>query len=258
VVVLGATVANRLFADQPPLGRLIRVDNVPLTVIGILAPKGQSAGGWDQDDVAYTPISTAKLRIIGSKQLMGRQAVGLILIKTSNGSLIEQNVEDIRNFMRQRHRLREATPDDFTVRDMQVLVSQKNAAARTLTIQLAALASVALLVGGIAVMNIMIVSVTERTREIGLRLAVGARRRDLRNQFLVEALMLCLAGGGFGTLLGIGLAAIFSKIGGWPIVISPAFVILAFGSATAIGLFFGIYPAHKASLLEPVEALRHE
>lgn len=258
VIVVGETVKTRLFGTEPGLGRQLRIENVPLTVVGVLAPKGRSASGWDQDDVAYLPLSTARLRVIGSAQPAGRRSVGLILVQVREQAQLQRAVDDIRALMRQRHQLQAGAPEDFTVRNMQALVSKRDEASRTLGMQLAALAFVALLVGGIAVMNIMVVSVTERTREIGLRLAMGARQRDIRNQFLVEALILCLLGGLVGVLFGCGLAVTFSMLGDWPVEISLGSVLLALTSAMVTGVVFGIYPAVKAARLEPVEALRHE
>ncbi|MEA3410588.1 MAG: ABC transporter permease [Pseudomonadota bacterium] len=258
VVVIGATVAEKLFGSDPGLDQIVRVEGVPLRVIGVLRKKGQTEIGWDQDNVIYVPMTTAKLRISGGMSEAKRQAVGLILVRVSEQDAIDAVAEDIRSLMRLRHRLPQGSRDDFSVRNMESVIEKRDETARILTLQLSALASIALLVGGIAIMNIMIVSVTERTREIGIRLAVGARQRDIRNQFLVEAMILCLFGGLAGTVLGACLAYVFSWVGGWPVMISPVSIIMAFCSAGLVGVVFGFYPAYRASRMEPIDALRHE
>jgi putative ABC transport system permease protein len=259
VVLLGASVAKELFPDQAPLGRLVRIANVPFTVIGVLGTKGQAAeSGRDQDDVALLPLTAAKLRVLGSRSKVSRRAVDFIVVKATATEAIAPVREQIEQLLRQRHRLQSDDEDDFQVREPAAAMEAQAAAARTVAFFLAAVGSVSLVVGGIGIMNIMLVSVTERTREIGLRQTVGARRYDIRNQFLIEAVMLCLLGGLTGVALGIGVAIAIAELVGWPILVSPLAVLVAFGVAGAVGVFFGFYPAHKASRLDPIEALRFE
>ena len=257
VTVLGATVAHALFDKADPLGGIIRVADVPVTVVGVLARKGPSGLNQDQDDVAFVPISTAKLRLFGEARAVNPGAVNYILIKVVSPGAMAAAEHQITALLRQRHHTWAASTD-FAVRNPAAAMAAQNAATRTLTFLLAAVASVSLVVGGISIMNIMLVSVTERTREIGLRLAVGARRRDIRDQFLVEAVALCILGGALGILLGICSAITVAKIASWPVFIGPESVVLAIGFAAANGIFFGFYPAHKASRLDPIEALRFE
>ena len=259
VVLLGATLAEQLFPNREPLGQRVRITNVPFTVIGVLGEKGQTAeSGRDQDDVALLPLTAAKVRVLGARLPVSRRAVDFILVKAASSEAMPGVQRQIEQLLRQRHRLDPGTEDDFQVREPAAAMEAEAAAARSLTLFLAAVASVSLLVGGISIMNITLVSVTERTREIGLRQAVGARRRDIRNQFLIEAVVLCLLGGLTGIALGIAAAVAISELVGWPIFISPLAVTVAFGFAGAVGVFFGFYPAHKASRLDPIEALRFE
>ncbi len=258
VAVLGASVAKALFGEADPLGRLIRIADVPITVVGVLSRKGASGSGRDQDDVIFVPISTAKLRLIGSAHEINREAVAYILIKVANARAVDMAAHQIASLLRERHRLPTDAEDDFQVRNPAAAMAAQHAAARTLTFLLTVVASVSLIVGGISIMNIMLVSVTERTREIGLRLAVGARRRDIRNQFLLEAITLCVLGGLLGILLGVGAAVALAEMADWPVFIGPEALLLAAGSAAAVGVFFGFYPALKASRLDPVVALRTE
>jgi putative ABC transport system permease protein len=258
VAVLGASVAKALFHKTDPLGRLIRIADVPFTVVGVLSAKGPSGTGRDQDDVIFIPISTAKLRLMGGAHEINRDAVAYILIKIANARGIDSAERQIAALLRQRHRLSPDAEDDFEVRNPAAAMAAQRVAAQTLTFLLAAVASVSLIVGGISIMNIMLVSVSERTREIGLRLAVGARRRDIRNQFLLEAVTLCILGGLLGILLGVGAAAAVAEMADWPVFIGPEALVLAAGFAAAVGVFFGFYPALKASRLDPIEALRYE
>jgi putative ABC transport system permease protein len=259
VVVLGATVAEELFPGEEPPGQLVRIGNVPFAVIGVLGEKGQAAAsGRDQDDVALVPLSAAKLRVFGARSQVSRRAIDFIMIKATSTEAMASVEEQIEQLLRQRHRLAPDANDDFQVREPAAAMEVQAKAARSLTLFLAAVASVSLVVGGISIMNIMLVSVTERTREIGLRQALGARRRDVRDQFLIEAVMLCLLGGLAGVALGIGAAVAISEILGWPTSVSLPAVLVAFGFAAAVGVFFGLYPAHKASRLDPIEALRFE
>jgi putative ABC transport system permease protein len=259
VAVLGATVVKELFPEENPLGQVVRIANVPFTVIGVLGEKGQaSASGRDQDDVALIPLSAAKLRVLGARSQVSRRAVDFIMVKATSTSAMAPAQQQIARLLRQRHRLPPDAEDDFQVREPAAAMEAQAAAARTLTLFLASVASVSLVVGGISIMNIMLVSVTERTREIGLRQAVGAQRGDIRSQFLIEAVMLCLLGGLTGIALGIGAAIVMAEFLGWPIFVSPSAILVAFGFAGAVGIFFGFYPAHKASRLNPIEALRFE
>jgi putative ABC transport system permease protein len=258
VVLLGGTVADNLFEGTDPLGQMVRIANVPFTVVGVLSKKGQNAGnGRDQDDVALLPLSTAKLRVLGSNKV-SRDAIDFLMVKVVSDEAIAPAHEQISQLLRQRHRLGPGVPDDFQIRKPSETMEARAAATRSFTFLLAAIASVSLVVGGISIMNIMLVSVTERTREIGLRQALGARRRDVRNQFLIEATMLCLLGGLAGVVSGILVAIGIAEVAGWPILVSTGSVVLAFIFSGAVGVFFGFYPAHKASRLDPIEALRFE
>ena len=258
VVLIGRTTARELFGETDPLGGEIRILNTPFQVIGVLAEKGTSGAGRDQDDVVFVPISTARLRLIGSANAVNRDAVSYILVKAANEALIDPVTAGITGLLRQRHRLAADQPDDFSVSNPAEAMALQHASTRVFAWLLASVASVSLVVGGISIMNIMLVSVTERTREIGLRLAVGARRRDVRNQFLMEAVTLCLCGGVVGLVLGAAAAIGIARLAGWPIFIGPDAIAFAIGFAAAVGLFFGWYPARKAARLEPVEALRME
>ncbi|MFD1195234.1 ABC transporter permease [Seohaeicola saemankumensis] len=256
--LIGATVARELFGEKDPVGQEIRVLNTPFEVVGVLAAKGVSGAGRDQDDIVFVPISTAKQRLIGSASNVNRDAVGYILVTAISDGAMEHARDEIEALLRQRHRLSMGQENDFTVTIPSETMALQHASTRTFAWLLAAVASVSLIVGGISIMNIMLVSVTERTREIGLRLALGARRRDVRNQFLMEAITLCLLGGIIGLALGVGAAILIADLAGWPIFVGLDAVLLAMFFAGGIGMFFGWYPARKAARLEPVEALRTE
>lgn len=258
VVLLGQSVAEALFEDNPAVGRKIRILNVPFEVIGVLNKKGASSTGADKDDVLFVPLSTAKLRLMGSAGRVHRGAVDYILIKVASGNLMESAQFQISSLLRQRHKLRNNEADDFKVSDPAAAMNTEREAARTFAWLLATIASVSLAVGGISIMNIMLVSVTERTREIGLRLALGAQRRHIRNQFLIEALTLCLLGGLIGIALGSAIAIGIARMTGWPILLGPEALLAALAFAAVVGVFFGYYPARKAALLDPIEALRFE
>jgi putative ABC transport system permease protein len=257
VVLLGQTVAMQLFGDMDPLDQVVRIKNVPFTVIGLLQRKGQSMMGQDQDDVVMVPISTARNRLVGNTQ--GRlRRVGTIQVKVLEGASMKDAEENIRNLLRQRQRTQPGQDDQFTVRNLTEILQTQEESSRIMTMLLAAVASVSLLVGGIGIMNIMLVSVTERTREIGLRMAVGARAKDILTQFLVEAITLSLIGGFIGIVLGVAGAYLVGEFAGWATKLSPESIVLAVGFSAAIGIFFGFYPARKASKLLPIQALRYE
>ena len=257
VALLGDTVARNLFGDSDPVGQVVRIRKVPLTVIGTLERKGQSLGGQDQDDVILMPISTARNRIIGHGTGKLR-TVGTVFIKVRDGENMTEAEAQIRELLRQRHRIPQERGDDFTLRNLSEVLATREESSRIMSLLLAAVASVSLLVGGIGIMNIMLVSVTERTREIGLRMAVGARGHDILTQFLVEAITLALIGGLLGIALGVGGSLVIGRFVGWPIQLGIEPVVLAVCFAAAIGIFFGFYPARKASRLLPIEALRYE
>jgi putative ABC transport system permease protein len=258
VCLIGATVARQLFGDADPLDQSIRIKRVPFTVIGVLDVKGQSLMGTDQDDLVLVPIKTARSRVLGTASAARNRTVGTIWVKAAEGVDTKEIEGQVRSLLRQRHRIQPGADDDFSLRNLAEVMAAQEASSRVLALLLAAVASVSLLVGGIGIMNIMLVSVTERTREIGLRMAVGARTRDILGQFLVEAVTLSLIGGLAGVALGVGASMLIAGLAGWRIVLSPGAVGLAVAFAFAIGVFFGFYPARKAARLNPVEALRFE
>jgi putative ABC transport system permease protein len=257
VAVLGETVAKNLFADADPVGQMIRIKRVPFMVVGVLAAKGQSAWGQDQDDTVLIPISTAKRKVLGANRSNPR-AVGAISVRVRDADLMAEAQQQMRDVLRQRHRLQPAQEDDFNMRVLAEQFAAQEESARVMTTLLAAIASVSLLVGGIGIMNIMLVSVTERTREIGLRMAVGARGRDILAQFLVEAITLSIIGGIAGIGVGLLTSVTIASLAEWTVEIAPDAIALAFGFSAAVGIFFGFYPARKASRLNPIEALRYE
>ncbi|HEV8533042.1 MAG TPA: ABC transporter permease [Methylomirabilota bacterium] len=257
VALLGETVARNLFADSDPLGQVIRIRKVPFTVVGVLGKKGQTTWGQDQDDIILVPLSTAKRKLLGVSQANAR-SVGAISVKVREGEDMKNAETQTRELLRQRHRLQPYQDDDFDIRNLAEYAAAQEESSRVMTILLAAIASVSLLVGGIGIMNIMLVSVTERTREIGLRMAVGARGRDILMQFLVEAVTLSLIGGTIGVVLGLVTSYTIPYFAGWRTLVRPEAIVIAFGFAAAIGIFFGFYPARKAARLNPIEALRYE
>ena len=257
VAVIGETVARALYGDADPVGQIMRINKVPLMVIGLLERKGQTFGGRDQDDVVLMPISTARNRIMGAAQSK-RRTVNNISVKLRDDANTAEAEADIRALLRQRHRLQAGQTDDFFLRNLSEVLSAREESSRVMGLLLAAVASVSLLVGGIGIMNIMLVSVTERTREIGLRMAVGARARDILTQFLVEAITLALIGGLLGVLLGVVGSYAIGEFAGWRVALRAESIALAVGFAGIIGVFFGFYPARKASRLLPIEALRYE
>jgi putative ABC transport system permease protein len=252
VVVLGANVAAELFGGTDPVGQTVRLKDIPFRVVGVLAFKGGQGWGGNQDDIVVVPLTTAQ------RKLMGITHVNSILCSAVSERRVNEAVDQITDLMRVRHRIRPGDNDDFFIFTQLEMASTAESTSRVMTTLLASIAAVSLLVGGIGIMNIMLVSVTERTREIGIRRAIGARRTDILMQFLIEAAVLSLAGGTIGVGLGVGSAALISQLARWPTVVQPGAVILAFGFASMVGLFFGFYPARRASRLDPIEALRYE
>ena len=252
VAVLGQTVVENLFGDANPIGQIIRMKGVPFRVLGVLDKKGGSAMGQDQDDLVCVPYTTAQ------KRLMGVTYIGNIIVSAVSPQAISRATEEIRALLRQRHRLGRDQDDDFEVRSQQDIANTATQMSGVLTVLLGAIASVSLLVGGIGIMNIMLVSVTERTREIGVRRAMGARRSDIRTQFLIESSLISGLGGAVGIAVGIFVARFIARFGGWPTLVQPQVVVVAFLFAGAIGVFFGLYPAAKAARLDPIDALRYE
>jgi putative ABC transport system permease protein len=255
--VLGQTTAQNLFADTDPVGQIIRIRKIPFTVAGTLTRKGQNSWGQDQDDVILIPISAAKKKVLGSSQTNPR-AVSAISVKVRAGENVADAEQQIRDLLRQRHKLQPYQDDDFFLRNLADVLQTQEESSKVMTYLLAAIASISLLVGGIGIMNIMLVSVTERTREIGLRMAVGARSRDILSQFLVEAVTLSLIGGAIGIALGLGASRGISYYFEWRTVVAPEAIVVAFGFAATVGVFFGFYPARKAARLDPIDALRYE
>ena len=255
VVLLGQTVVENLFGSMDPVGQIIRINKVPFTIIGILEKKGQSIVGQDQDDLAYIPVTTAQKRIFGTT-FAGM--VRTILVKAKSAGEMDRAEQQITDLLKQRHRINPKGEMDFSIRNLTQMLQVAEQSTRVMTLLLGAIASVSLLVGGIGIMNIMLVSVTERTREIGIRMAVGAKTWAIRMQFLVEALTLSLSGGIIGIVVGVMTSQILSRLAGWTTIVSPLSVVLAFGFSGMVGIFFGFYPAYKASLLNPIEALRYE
>ena len=257
VALIGETVAEKLFGGDDPVGQLVRIKRVPFTVIGTLVPKGETPLGTDMDDTIFVPLTTAKKRIIGGRRLSGK-LIGALYVKSTSAAVVNDTIRDMTNLLRQRHRIRPGQPDDFFVRNLSSILEARANSSRVMTLLLAAVASVSLLVGGVGIMNIMLVSVTERTREIGLRMAVGAKGKDILLQFLIEAVTLSLIGGLIGIALGLGGSLAIANLGSLPAIIQPASIALAFGFAAAVGVFFGFYPARKAARLDPIDALRYE
>ena len=255
VCLLGQTVVDNLFGGIDPIGQIIRIKKVPFTVIGILETKGQSIIGQDQDDVIYIPVTTAQKKIVGTS-IPGM--VRVIMVKARSAEDLPLAEKQVTELLRQRHRSGPNKEDDFTVRNLTQMMQVAEQSAKVMTILLGAIASISLLIGGIGIMNIMLVSVTERTREIGIRMAIGAKTWDIRIQFIIEALTLSMTGGIFGITLGVTGSSILSAAAGWTTIVSPLSIILAFGFSGMVGIFFGFYPAYKASLLNPIDALRYE
>jgi ABC-type antimicrobial peptide transport system permease subunit len=256
VAILGETVAQMLFGPgQDPIGTILRIKNVPFRVIGLLDAKGQTLWGQDQDDVIVIPFSTAERRVLGS-EILG--TVDQIHASAVASDRLGEAAKEITTLLRRRHRIQKGEAEDFTVRNLNEMAEASESASKVMTNLLLSVASISLLVGGIGIMNILLVSVTERTREIGIRMAVGAKSRHILLQFLVEATTLSMVGGLAGVLLGIAAANLISSLAGWPSLLSPPAILGAFLFSGAVGVFFGFYPARKASRLDPITALRYE
>jgi len=256
VAILGSTVAEKLFNGEQPVGQIIRISNTPFSVLGTLEEKGASENSQNQDDVVFVPLLTATRRLVGSASAVHRDAVAYIIASAKSDDLIPDAVQDIASLLKRRHRMAEGQDDDFTITSAAASLAAQQESIHTLTILLGSIAAVSLIVGGIGIMNIMLVCVTERTPEIGLRLAVGARPSDVQRQFLLEAIGLCTAGGILGAVLGSISAWAVGSSFGWPILIQPWVMVMSVMFASFVGVFFGYYPAKRASRLQPIVALR--
>jgi len=257
VALLGQSVVKELFGGTSPLGQLIRIKRVPFRVIGVLGAKGLAPWGGDRDDVVILPLSTAKKRVLGGRRVRGN-LLGAITIKAVSADAVATAEREVTELLRRRHKLAPNQPDDFYIRNVAEAMAARVASSRVMSTLLASVAGISLLVGGIGIMNIMLVSVTERTREIGLRIAVGAKRRDIMRQFVIEALALSIVGGLVGIALGIGGSMAIAHFADWPAIIGPNAIVIAVLFSAAVGIFFGYYPARKAARLDPIEALRQE
>jgi putative ABC transport system permease protein len=255
VALLGQTVVDNLFGGIDPVDQIIRIKKIPFRVIGVMTDKGQSVMGDDQDDTVFVPVTTAQKKLFGTTfPGMVRQ----IMVKARSAEDLSSAESQVTELLKQRHHIGPKKDDDFSVRNLTQMMQAAEEQTKIMTILLGAIASVSLLVGGIGIMNIMLVSVTERTREIGIRMAIGAKTWDIRLQFIIEALTLSLIGGIAGIVLGVSGSKLISIFAGWSTIISPFSILLAFGFSGLVGIFFGFYPAYKASLLDPIEALRYE
>ncbi len=252
VCLLGQTVAQQLFGSNDPVGETIRIRNIPFRVMGTLKPKGQNVMGQDQDDIIIVPYSTLQKRLVGNTRAWG------FMVSAVNKNMMTEAQQQITDLLRLRHKLSPMDDNDFTIRSQTEIAEASSATTRIMTILLGSIASVSLIVGGIGIMNIMLVSVTERTREIGVRMSIGARRRDILIQFLMEAIVLSLLGGLIGVVLGVSGSSLVSRLAGWPTFVSGASIMLAVLFSMAVGVFFGFYPARKAANLNPIDALRYE
>ena len=252
VIVIGQTLADNLFPGMDPVGQDLRVSNLPFRVVGVMVRKGQDQGGRDQDDIAFAPYTTVQKKVLGNMRVQ----IAYVSAISEDATYTAQS--QIGELLRQRHKLTASEPDDFTVRNMTDIAEAANETSKTMTILLACIAGVSLLVGGIGIMNIMLVSVTERTREIGIRMAIGARSSAVRSQFLIESIVLSLTGGTIGIILGIVLSLVIPAMLGWPTLVSMMAIVGSVLFSVAVGIFFGYYPARKAAALDPIEALRYE
>jgi len=255
VCLLGQTVADNLFGAVDPVGKIIRIKKVPFTVVGLLDRKGQSPQGTDQDDTIFVPLRTAQRNLVRSQFT---NSVGAVIVKAKSEALLAKAEEEINSLLNQRHRITNNKEPDFSTRNLSEILAVAEQSSKAMSLLLGAVASISLIVGGIGIMNIMLVSVTERTREIGIRMAIGARKNDILLQFMTEAVLLTMIGGVIGILLGSGGALIVSRILAWPTLISVQSITVAFFFSGAVGIFFGFYPAKKAAGLNPIDALRYE
>jgi putative ABC transport system permease protein len=253
--LLGQTVADNLFGAADPVGKIIRIKKIPFTVIGLLGRKGQSPQGQDQDDVIYLPLRTAQRKLLGSQF---PNAVSAMMVQASGADVLKKAEEEVTALLNQRHRIGPSREVDYTIRNLSEILAVSEQSSKVMALLLGAVASISLVVGGIGIMNIMLVSVTERTREIGIRIAIGAKRRDILLQFLTEAVLLTTCGGIIGMLLGVAGARLIATLVGWPTLVSLDTIVVAFAFSAGVGVFFGFYPARKAASLNPIEALRYE
>ena len=255
VCLLGQTVADNLFGSADPVGNIVRIKKIPFTVIGVLERKGQSPQGTDQDDTIFVPLRTAQRNLSRS---LRTNSVGAVIVKAKSEELLGKAEEEINSLLNQRHRITGGKEPDFSTRNLSEILAVAEKSAKAMSLLLGAVASISLIVGGIGIMNIMLVSVTERTREIGIRMAIGAKKNDILLQFMTEAVLLTMLGGLIGIVLGTGGATIVSRLLGWPTMISIQSISIAFVFSAAVGIFFGFYPARKAAGLNPIDALRYE
>ena len=253
--LLGQTVADNLFGATDPIGKVVRIKKIPFTVIGLLERKGQSPNGQDQDDVIYLPLRTAQRKLLGSQF---PNVVGAMMIQAKGADVLKKAEDEVTSLLNQRHRVGPSREVDYSIRNLSEILAVAEQSSKVMSLLLGAVASISLLVGGIGIMNIMLVSVTERTREIGIRIAIGAKRRDILLQFLTEAVLLTSCGGIVGMLLGVGGARLVASLIGWPTLVSVDTIVIAFVFSAGVGVFFGFYPARKAASLNPIEALRYE
>jgi putative ABC transport system permease protein len=253
--LIGQTVADNLFGATDPIGKIIRVKKIPFTVIGLLGRKGQSPQGQDQDDLVYVPLRTAQRKLLGSQF---PNVVGAMMIQAESAEVLKKAESEVTELLNQRHRVGPSRESDYTIRNLSEILAVSEQSSKVMSMLLGAVASISLLVGGIGIMNIMLVSVTERTREIGIRVAIGAKKRDILLQFLTEAVLLTTCGGVIGILLGVAGAHAVATLVGWPTLVSMNTVVIAFAFSAGVGVFFGFYPARKAASLNPIEALRYE
>ena len=253
--MIGQTVADNLFGASDPLGKIVRIKKIPFTVIGLLAGKGQSPQGQDQDDIIFVPLRTAQRKLFGGQF---PDVIGAMMVQAKGADVLKNAERETTALLNQRHRIGPTREVDYMVRNLSEILAVAEQSSKVMSLLLGAVASISLLVGGIGIMNIMLVSVTERTREIGIRIAIGAKRRDILLQFLTEAVLLTTCGGIIGMLLGVIGARVVAELVGWPTLISVNTIVVAFAFSAGVGVFFGFYPARKAASLNPIEALRYE